>query len=82
MKLQRRKRKSTLTESFSLCTPTDGALTSVADSLRKETIATFGHLAPMWPSENANSWPVHLADFTREGGGFTVDKTSIGSDSE
>ncbi len=32
-------------------------------------------------SENANSWAVHLVDFTWEGGGFTVDKTiSIRSD--
>lgn len=68
-------------ESFQLLQEAlDGALTSVSDSLRKETIFTLCHLAPLWPVDSANIWTLHCIEFARDGGGFTVDKSNKGSD--
>jgi len=68
-------------ESFQLLqVALDGALTSVSDSLRRETIATLCHLATLWPVQRANAWTMHMVDYTRDGGGFTVEKRSNASD--
>jgi hypothetical protein len=70
-------------ESFQLLQEAlDGALTSVSESLRSETIATLGRLAHLWPVERVNAWTMHIVDFAREGGGFTVDKTGRGTSDE
>ena len=54
----------------------DQALTSSTTSIRKQTVQTLEHLAPLWPKDKREGFLHHMIGFARDCGGLNANNAS------